>query len=45
LSIGTGRLDPFAPVSLDERMAQADAALYEAKHKRAMQDTMHEMMA
>jgi diguanylate cyclase (GGDEF)-like protein/PAS domain S-box-containing protein len=45
LSIGTARLDPFEPVSLDELMAQADAALYAAKRNRALQDTMHEMMA
>lgn len=42
LSRGTARLDPFAPVSLDELMAEADSDLYEAKRRRA---TAREMMA
>ena len=38
LSLGTARLDPFAPVTLDELMAEADANLYEAKRRRAMRE-------
>lgn len=40
LSLGTARLDPFHPVTLDELMAQADAELYEAKRNRAMREMM-----
>jgi diguanylate cyclase (GGDEF)-like protein/PAS domain S-box-containing protein len=42
LSLGTARLDPFAPVTLDELMAEADTHLYEAKRRRAL---AREMMA
>jgi diguanylate cyclase (GGDEF)-like protein/PAS domain S-box-containing protein len=34
LSVGVARLDPHAPVSLDELMNLADAALYEEKRRR-----------
>jgi len=40
LSLGTARLDPFAPVSLDTLMAEADANLYEAKRRRAVREMM-----
>ena len=35
LSLGTARFDPFARVSLDELMVEADARLYEVKRLRA----------
>ena len=35
LSLGTARFDPFARVSLDELLAEADAALYEVKRLRS----------
>jgi diguanylate cyclase (GGDEF)-like protein len=34
-SIGTARFDPFARVSLDELMVEADARLYDVKRSRA----------
>ncbi|HUQ79526.1 MAG TPA: diguanylate cyclase [Gemmatimonadaceae bacterium] len=40
LSLGTARLDPFYPVTLDDLMAEADAALYGAKRNRAMGEVM-----
>jgi diguanylate cyclase (GGDEF)-like protein/PAS domain S-box-containing protein len=35
LSIGTARFDPFARISLDELMVEADARLYEVKRSRS----------
>ena len=35
LSLGTARFDPFARVSLDELLAEADARLYEVKRLRS----------
>jgi diguanylate cyclase (GGDEF)-like protein/PAS domain S-box-containing protein len=40
LSSGTAHLDPFAPVSLDALMAEADASLYEAKRRRLTGELM-----
>ena len=34
LSLGTARFDPFARISLDELMVEADARLYEVKRSR-----------
>jgi diguanylate cyclase (GGDEF)-like protein/PAS domain S-box-containing protein len=42
MSLGSARLDPFAPVTLDVLMAEADTNLYEAKRRRAL---AREMMA
>jgi diguanylate cyclase (GGDEF)-like protein/PAS domain S-box-containing protein len=42
LSLGTARLDPFAPRTLDELIAEADTKLYEAKRRRVL---AREMMA
>ena len=35
LSIGTARFDPFARISLDELLVEADARLYEVKRSRS----------
>ena len=40
LSLGTAWLDPLAPVSLDQLMAEADANLYETKRRRAPREMM-----
>jgi diguanylate cyclase (GGDEF)-like protein/PAS domain S-box-containing protein len=40
LSLGTAQLDPFAPISLDALMAEADTNLYEAKRRRMAREMM-----
>ena len=36
LSLGTARFDPFAPTTLDDLMAEADANVYESKRARGV---------